>query len=149
MSMVRGLVFGILGVFLLLSGGFACAAKSMVSPVTTAHGYMVTFDVSDRQIWLGPQAVGVPRPNMATLRVQVRDQQGQRLDGIPVVFTVEPSWENSVTITSPHTRTEAGIAQALFDPRLTGVVPVMAQVDGQTYKARITVSVNNLGSSSR
>jgi hypothetical protein len=147
--MIRGIVLGILGLFLLLCGGFACATQSMAPPVTTARGYVVAFEVSNRQLWLGPQALGDPRPNMATLSVTVRDQQGQRVDGIPVEFTVEPSWNNLVTITPPSTRTQAGVARALFEPRLTGVVPLMAQVDGQTYKTRTSVSVRNFGNSSR
>lgn len=147
--MIRGMAFGTLGLFLLVCGGFACATKSMVPAVTTAHGYVVVFGVSNRQIWLGPQEASLPRPNMATLHVQVRDQQGQRLDGIPVAFSVEPSWGNSVTITPQSTRTEAGTARASFDPKLTGVVPVIAQVDGQIYKAEITVNVSNFGNSSR
>lgn len=147
--MIRGMALGILGLSLLLWGGFACATKSMEPPVTTAHGYVVAFDVSDRQLWLGPQALDDPRPNMATLSVTVRDQQGQRVDGIPVEFTVEPSWDNSVIITPQSTRTQAGVARALFEPKLTGVVPVMAQVDGQTYKARISVKVRNFGNSAR
>ncbi len=146
--MVRGIALGILGLSSLLCGGFACATKSMAPPVTTAHGYVVAFEASDRQLWIGPQALGDPRPNMTTLRVTVRDQQGQRLDGIPVEFIVEPSWNNSVIITPPSTRTQDGVARALFEPRLTGVVPVMAQVDGQTYKTRISVDVRNFGSSS-
>ena len=147
--MVRGIALGIFGLSLLLCGGFACTAQSMAPAVTTTHGYVVAFDVSHRQLWLGPQALGDPRPNMATLSVTVRDQQGQRIDGIPVEFTVEPSWDNSVTITPQSARTQAGDARALFEPRLTGVVPVMAQVDGQTYKTRISVRVRNFGNLAR
>lgn len=133
----------------LLSVGGGCAVTSPVPPVATAHGYSVSFDAADRTLWLGPQALGDPRPNMTTLVAVVRDQQGHGVDGVAVEFVAEPSWVDYASIVSQHARTQAGIARAIFEPRLTGVVHVMAHVDGQTYTRRLSVVVRNFGNTGR
>lgn len=119
----------------------ACAPAA--PPVPTVHGYRVSLEVSEPHLWLGPQNLGDPRPNTAALLVEVGDSQGQPVDGIPVEFTVAPSWADSVRLTSPRTLTQAGKARATLEPLTTGVIPVMAQVDGQTYSARISVEARN------
>jgi len=71
--------------------------------------------------------------------VRVRDAQGQPVDGIPVRFSVEPSWIQNASLTPAETLTRNGEASAIFQANTIGVVQVMAQVDNVTQEARITI----------
>lgn len=133
---------------LIVCSGMACAPKQTVPPVTSVNGYTISLDVSDARIWLGPRAGGSDhRPDTVELLVQVHNAQGKPVNGVPVEFAVEPSWRPYARMLPPHTLTRAGIARTVFEPRTTGVVEVMVQVNGQTQIAAITVESRNFGNS--
>jgi Bacterial Ig-like domain (group 1) len=113
----------------------ACAPKH--TELLSAHGYRVSLDVSDPLIFLSPRRSGFPEA--AALVVRVRDAQGQPVDGIPVRFSVEPSWTQNASLTPAETLTRNGEARAIFQANTIGVVHVMAQVDNVTHEARITI----------
>jgi len=114
----------------------ACAPKH--TELLSEHGYRVSLDVSDTLIYLSPKRSNLPP--YATLVVRVRNAQGQPVDGIPVKFSVEPSWMQNASLTPAETLTRNGEAGAIFQANTTGVVQVMAQVDNVTQEARITIS---------
>jgi len=115
----------------------ACAPKHQESAALSERGYRVSLHVSDSQIWLGPAE---PRyPQTAEVIVRVRDAQGQPVDGIAVLFSVEPSWTRNASLTPSEALTRKGEARASLQANTTGVVHVMAHVDNVTRKATITV----------
>jgi hypothetical protein len=116
----------------------ACAPKHTESSVLSEHGYRVSLRVSDTLLWFGPG--GSSFPQAAELVVRVRDAQGQPVDGIPVRFSVEPSWTQNASLTPAETLTRNGEARAIFQVNTIGVVHVMAHVDNVTREARITIT---------
>jgi hypothetical protein len=137
--MVRRLAL-ILVCGLLMVGGLACAPPR-VGPTAVA-GYVLTLQVVDPLIWLGPVDAAVARqfPQVAEVIVQVQDAQGHPVDDVPVTFAVEAGWVGSITIAPVQTRTQRGRAQALVSaPQTTGVVRVLARVDQTTAQARLTI----------
>jgi hypothetical protein len=123
---------------LLLWSSTACAPKHSESPVLSEHGYRVSLRVSDTLIWLGPSGPRFPRT--AELVVRVQDAQGQPVDGIAVMFSVEPSWTQSVSLTPAEALTRHGEAHTILQPRTTGIIHVMARVDNVVREVAITVS---------
>ena len=114
----------------------ACAPKH--TELLSEHGYRVSLDVSDSLIWIGPER---PRfPEAAVLVVRVRDAQGQSVDGIPVRFSVEPSWTQNASLTPAETLTRNGEARTIFQADTIGVVHVMASVDNVTRGVTITIA---------
>ena len=101
------------------------------------HGYRVSLHVSDTLIWLGPVR-GFPQA--AALVVRVRDAQGQPVDGLTVLFSVEPDWTQNAALTPAEVRTRNGEARTIFQANTTGVVHVMARVDDVTRDAAMTVN---------
>jgi hypothetical protein len=79
--------------------------------------------------------------------VRVRDAQGRPVDGIAVMFSVEPSWTQNVSLTPAEALTRNGEARAILQPNTTGVVQVMARVDNITREAAIAVSNYSIPSS--
>jgi hypothetical protein len=128
--------------------GLACTLQSAAPPVPTAHGYTFSLRVSEVNLWLGSQGFNDPRPGKAELTVEVRDTQGHRVEGIPVALHVAPSWVQSATLLPPHTLTRGGTARAVLEPHTTGVVTIMAQVNGQTQTTAVTVEARNFGNNS-
>jgi hypothetical protein len=61
------------------------------------------------------------------------------VDGLPVVFSAEPSWTQNVSFTSVEARTRHGQARTIFEANTTGVVHIMARVDHVTREARMTI----------
>jgi hypothetical protein len=61
------------------------------------------------------------------------------VDGLPVVFSAEPSWTQNVSFTPVEARTRHGQARTIFGANTTGVVHMMARVDHVTHEARITI----------
>jgi hypothetical protein len=120
--------------------GIACAPK-LVGPTGTS-GYFFSLSVSAPQIWLAPSML-LPReriPTFSELTVQVRDAQGQPVDGVAVEFQVEPAWTNMVSIEPPRTTTRGGRAQAVFRAHTTGVVRVTARVEDTAQETTIMIS---------
>ena len=125
---------------MLVSTNATCAPK-FVGP-TTPSGYFFTLEVSTPVIWLGvPSALGMAGyPTRAAVGVRVRNGQGQPVDGVPVVFELEPIWAQSVMLAPLQTVTRDGVARAIFSqPQTTGVVHITARVDNTTARTRITV----------
>jgi hypothetical protein len=121
-------------------GGAACAPK-LVGP-TPGSGYVFSLQVTDTLVWLGPVEPAVARqyPQATELIVRVQDAQGRPVDGVPVIFELEPGWVGSATIAPSQTRTYGGIARASFSqPQTIGVVRIMVHVDNMTARARLTV----------
>jgi hypothetical protein len=146
--MTRTIPLMLLGFVLMVCGGLACTSKSAAPPVPTAHGYTFSLRASDTNLWLGSQSIGDPRPGNAELIVEVRDAQGHRVEGVPVAFRVAPSWVQSATLMPQDTLTSDGTARAVLKPHTTGVVTIMAQVNGQTQAKAITVEARNFGNNS-
>ena len=113
----------------------ACAPKH--TELLSEQGYRVSLDISDTLIYLNPRRSNLPQA--AALVVRVRNAQGQPVDGIPVKFSVEPSWMQNASLTPAETLTRNGDARAIFEANTIGVVQVMAQVDNVTHEARITI----------
>ena len=124
----------------LMLGGTACAPK-LVGP-TPGAGYSFSLEVSEPIIWMGAGIFGggLQFPRTSALIVRVQDAQGRPVDGVPVMFEVEPGWARSLSLDPSQTNTRGGIARAtLSEPLTTGVVHVMARVDNMTAQARLTV----------
>ena len=124
----------------LMLGGTACAPK-LVGP-TPGAGYRFSLEVSEPIVWMGAGIFGggPQLPRTSDLIVRVQDAQGRPVDGVPVMFEVEPGWAESIALAPSQTSTRGGIARAtLSEPLTTGVVHVMARVDNVTTQARLTV----------
>ena len=136
--MIRYVLVVCLGL-LLLWGMTGCALKQGESSALSERGYRVSLHISDTLIWLD---VPVPRrlPQSAEVVVRVRDAQGQPVDGIAVMFSVEPSWTQHASLTPAEAPTRNGEARAIFQASTTGVVPIMTRVDNVTLRATITVA---------
>ena len=122
--------------FMLLWVSTACAPKHHESAALSEHGYRVSLHVSHTLIWLG-STPGFPQA--AELIVRVRDAQDRPVDGIAVMFSVEPSWTQYASITPAEALTRNGEAHATFQASTTGVVRVMTRVDTVTLGTTITV----------
>ena len=93
--------------------------------------------VSDTLIFLG--ASGPSLPQASEMVVRVRDAQGQPVEGLPVVFSAEPSWTQNVSFTPPEARTCNGEVRTIFEANTTGVLHIMARIDNITREARIVM----------
>jgi hypothetical protein len=98
---------------------------------------MVALHVSDTLIFLG--ASGPSLPQASEMVVRVRDAQGQPVEGLPVVFSAEPSWTQNVSFTPPEARTRNGEVRTIFEANTTGVLHIMARIDNITREARIVM----------
>src|SRR5262249_14820600 len=121
---------------LLLWGSTACAPKLSES-LLSEHGYRVSLDVSDTLLWIGPGVPGLPET--AEVIVRVRDAQERPVDGIAVVFSVDPSWTQNVSLTPTEARTQHGEAHTIVQVNTTGHFHVMVRVDNTTPRAALTV----------
>jgi hypothetical protein len=116
----------------------ACAPKHNELSALSERGHRVSLSVSDTLIWVDSPGLNFPRA--AELVVRVRDAQGQPVDGIAVVFSVEPDWTQDATFTPAEARTRNGEARTNFQATATGVVHVMARVENVTHRAAITIA---------
>ena len=123
--------------WILLWVNTACAPLPHEPEALSEHGYRISLHVSDTLIFLG--ASGPSLPQVSEVVVRVRDAQGQPVDGLPVVFSAEPSWAQNVSFTPAEARTRNGEARTIFGANTTGVVHIMARVDHVTREARITI----------
>jgi hypothetical protein len=146
--MARRMALVLMGLVLVL-GGAACAPK-LVGP-TAGAGYVFSLQASEATIWFGTMdsTAAARFPRAAEVIVRVQDAQGRAVDGVPVMFELEPEWAKSATLAPSQTTTRGGIAQAVFsEPKTSGVVQVMARVDNTMAQTRLTVQAYQ-GSSSR
>src|SRR5262249_38868718 len=105
-------------------------------------GYFFTLETYTPTIWLGVFNPIVARdyPTKAEIAVRVQDGQGRPVDGVPVLFEVEPTWAQSVVLSPSQTMTHAGMAQAILSqPQTTGMARVTAHVDNATAHTYIVV----------
>ena len=72
--------------------------------------------------------------------MRVRNGQGQPVDGVPVVFALEPLWAQSIVLSPLQTVTRHGVARAILaEPHTTGVVHMTTRVDNAIARTWITV----------
>jgi hypothetical protein len=116
----------------------ACAPKHNELSALSERGHRVSLSVSDTLIWVDSPGLNFPRT--AELVVHVRDAQGQPVDGIAAVFSVEPDWTQDATFTPTEARTRNGEARTNFQATATGLVHVMARVENVTHRAAIAVA---------
>ena len=123
----------------LASTGAACAPR-FVGP-TMPSGYFFTLEVFPSVIWLGvPSSAPAGYPTRAAVAVHVRNGQGQPVDGVPVVFELEPLWAHSAVLAPLQTVTRNGLAHAIFaQPQTTGVAHITARVDSTAVRTWITI----------
>lgn len=130
---------------LLLCSSLACTPK-LVGP-TVPSSYFFSVQSYDTMIWLllpeSPLAERLPR--VATLVVRVQDTQGGPVDGVPVVFAVDPAWVQSASLTPQRAVTHDGMARAVLEPQTTGVIRVMVHVENLTQQVTITVGTAPAG----
>ena len=84
-------------------------------------------------------ASGLNLPQASEVVVRVPDAQDQPVDGLPVVFSAEPSWTLNVSFASAEARTRHGEARTSFEANTMGVVHIMAHVDHVMREARMTI----------
>jgi hypothetical protein len=77
----------------------------------------------------------------ADIIVRVYDAQGNPVDGVTVVFQVEPEWATTASFTSSRLLTRKGTANAIFQADIIGKVGITAQVEQTTQTAKIYVTV--------
>ena len=123
--------------WMLLWVSTACAPLHNEPEALSEHGYRVSLHVSDTLIFLGASGLSVPQASAIVVRV--REAQGQPVDGLPVVFSAEPSWTQNVSFTPPEGRTRNGEVRTIFEANTTGVVHILVRVDQVTREARITI----------
>ena len=124
----------------LACSSMACAPKR-VGP-TVPGGYFFTLRVTEPTVWLGPEdSVLTERyPDTTELIVQVQNAQGQPVDGVPVVFEVEPAEARLASISPPQATTQNGTAQATLRAlTTTGSVRVMVRVDNTMQQTMIRI----------
>jgi hypothetical protein len=96
-----------------------------------------------------PYAVSLQVPNTVFQRqsaevvIRVRNGQGEPLNGVPVVFEVEPTWNRHAVVFPQRTMTNHGTARVQFEAGLIGVVNVTARVGPITKRAAIVVILQN------
>jgi hypothetical protein len=137
--MTRHMILALMGLVLLL-GGPACAPQ-LTGP-TAGAGYVFSLQVFPDTIWLGALdlTAAARHPQAAEVIVRVQDAQGRAVDGVPVMFELEPEWARSATLAPSQTTSRGGIARAVFSaPQTSGIVRVMARVDNTTAQTRLTV----------
>src|SRR5437868_1861661 len=102
----------------LASGGGACAPPRL-GPAA-GSGYVVSVQVSNATVWLGPvdASVAARFPQVAAVMVTVQDAQGRPVDDVPVMFALAPAWAGSAALEPAAARTRGGKARSLFfEPR--------------------------------
>ena len=116
----------------------ACAPK-LVGP-TAGSGYVFSLEVFPVIIWVGQvdSAVAAQFPQVAEVIVHVQDAQGRAVDGVPVMFELEPAWARDAVLAPSQATTQGGIARAvLSQPRTSGIMQIMARVDNTTAQTRV------------
>jgi hypothetical protein len=137
--MYQRMMLGLL-CLVLVGTGMACAPK-LIGPTASA-GAFFTFEVSTPVIILGAYDASAAEysATRAALLVQVQDGQGRPVDGVPVVFELEPGWANRAVLSPTQTVTRGGLARSIFSqPQSTGVVRITARVDNTPAQTTLLV----------
>jgi hypothetical protein len=77
----------------------------------------------------------------AEIVIRVQDEQGEALDGVPVVFEVDPTWDGDAAVFPQSTMTNRGIARVQFQADSIGVVNVTARVGQVTRTVPIVITM--------
>jgi hypothetical protein len=123
--------------WMLLWVSTTCAPLHNEPEALSEHRYRVSLHVSDTLIFLGASGLNLPQASEVVVRVP--DAQDQPVDGLPVVFSAEPSWTQNVSFAPAEARTRHGEARTTFEANTTGVVHIMAHVDHVMREARMTI----------
>jgi hypothetical protein len=123
--------------WMLLWVSTACAPLHNEPEALSEHRYRVSLHVSDTLIFLGASGLNLPQASEVVVRVP--DAQDQPVDGLPVVFSAEPSWTQNVSFAPAEACTRHGEARTTFEANTTGVVHIMAHVDHVMREARMTI----------
>jgi hypothetical protein len=115
-----------------LACGITACAPKLAGP-TVPSGYVFSMQVFPSSIRLSSSGA------TAEVTVRVQDARRQPVDGVPVIFEVEPQWAQNASVSPSQVTTRGGVARTIFTARLTGVVRVMARVDNTTAQTEITV----------
>jgi hypothetical protein len=75
--------------------------------------------------------------------IRVRNRQGEPLDGVPVVFEMDSTWERDAWVFPRRMTTTNGIARTQFWSGLIGSVQVTARVGEITRRAAIVIVSRN------
>src|SRR5215510_5816822 len=102
--MTRRMMLALMGLVLVL-GGPTCAPQ-LAGP-TPGAGYVFSLQVFPDPIWVGALdlTAAARYPQVAEVIVRVQDAQGRAIDGVPVMFELEPEWARSATLAPAQTTT--------------------------------------------
>lgn len=126
---------------LLLCGLLACAPKQVEPPNLSAQGYQLELATAPSTIWLTPPDSTEPNNYLGfgEIVAQVRDNQGNSIDGVPVRFEVAADWADAASLRPQRVVTHDGSARAIIIPNTSGVVRVTVQIDDITQEAEFVV----------
>lgn len=127
----------LLGIMLVYTG-MGCAPK--LNGPTQPSGYFFSVIVSDPRIYLMVNRLFENLPDSAQVVVRVRNAQGQPVNGVPVMFQIEPDWAQNASLTPPRAITQDGETHAVFRASTIGVVRIMVRVENISREIRISVS---------
>ncbi len=117
----------------LLVFGLALGLVGLVGQTSMAQE-SETYDMS----FQAPNSIGSHED--PELVVHVKNSHGQPVNGVPVVFQVDPAWQGAASIFPERVLTHNGVAHARLRVDLIGVVGVTARVGTLTKKASIAVT---------
>jgi hypothetical protein len=118
-------------------GSMACAPVQPIGP-TTPTGYFFSLRVSDPKIFLTSPGTFEYLPRQADLIVQVRNAQGQPVDGVAVEFEV--TGMQIAAVTPQRVVTHSGQAHAVLTPSTVGSARVVAHVENMSQAVRFAVA---------
>jgi hypothetical protein len=75
----------------------------------------------------------------APVVVHVQNEQGRPVDGLPVVFQVDPPWARYASIRPARARTQGGRVRAIVRVDVVGRVRITVRVGARMKQAIITV----------
>lgn len=124
-----------LALVLMVVSGQTSYAQDVETPVTQVFETDTEYSVSLR----APSTI--LRHRNAELIVRVRNAQGEPVDGVPVVFQVDPAWNGEASVFPQRVLTHRGTASTMLRADLVGVVGVTAQVGKTTKRTQVAVSL--------
>ncbi len=142
-TVIRYMPITLLGL-MLLSSLAACSLKT-VGP-TAPSGYVFSLQAFPTTIFASTStgtssaSFSAGGDKVADLIVRVQNRQGDAVDGVPVVFEVEPAWAQDAVVTPARVLTQQGEARAHFQARTVGIVYIRARVEDTTQGVSIAIS---------
>lgn len=132
--------------------GLACAVGAMASTSQrvgpTPAAYSLSLRVADTAVCppYPELAFDVAYPIAAELLLDVRNAQGQPVDGVPVAFQIDPAWVESTSISPQRAITRSGKVRVVLQTTSVDIVRFVVRVD-QTVQ-EIEIAVTNPGETS-